>query len=173
MTSIDPTTLTADELAPMLRAWASGMFASEAAVELLIAHDVWPRRRDFLFTLVDAIDDGWGPRGSVVPMAAIDWDRVEAFLVSAPASRSEISVLRCAASLAGAAVNVPLRDATAALDETNSALVLNPIAHRCGWHERGTSRLITGTLEECGTDAGGLPAQAMRRHRPSPRGGAA
>ena len=173
MTSIDPTTLTADELAPMLRAWASGMFASEAAVELLIAHDVWPRRRDFLFTLVDAVDDGWGPRGSVVPMAAIDWDRVEAFLVSAPASRSEISVLRCAASLAGAAVNVPLHDATAALDETNSALVVNAIAHRCGWHQRGTSRLINGTLEEGGTGVDGGPAEAMSRYRPAPRGGAA
>src|SRR3954451_3595560 len=136
MTSIDPTTLTSEELAPMLRAWASGLFASEAAVELLIAHDVWPRRRDFLFTLVDAVDDGWGPPGSVVPMAEIDWDRVEAFLVSAPASRSEISVLRCAASLAGAAVNGPLRDATASVDETNSVRILNAIAHRCGWHER-------------------------------------
>ena len=173
MTSIDPTTLAPDDLAPMLRAWASGMFASEAAVELLIAHDVWPRRRDFLFTLVDAIDDGWGPRGSVVPMAAIDWDRVEAFLMSAPASSSEISVLRCAASLAGAAVNVPLRDATAALDETNAARVLNAIAHRCGWHERGTSRLINGRLGESGTDVDGPPSQALSRYRPSPRGGAA
>src|SRR5215218_6220857 len=62
MTSIDPTTLTSEELAPMLRAWASGLFPSEAAVELLIAHGVWPHRRDFRFTLVDAVDDGWGPR---------------------------------------------------------------------------------------------------------------
>src|SRR3954470_23453840 len=168
MTTLDPTTLSAEELAPMLRAWASGMFSSEAAVELLIAHDVWPRRLDFLFTLVDAIDDGWGPRGGVVPMAAIDWDRVEAFLVSAPASRSEISVLRCAASLAGASVNVPLRDATAALDETNAALVLNAIAHRCGWHERGTSRVINGTLGESGTDVDSPPAQVARNYRPSP-----
>src|SRR3954451_15204062 len=122
MTSIDPTTLTSEELAPMLRAWASGLFPSEAAVELLIAHDVWVHRRDFLFTLVDAVDDGWGPRGTVVPMASIDWDRVEAFLVSAPASTSEISVLRLAASLAGATTSRPLHDATAGLDETNTTL---------------------------------------------------
>jgi len=170
---VDPTTLTADELAPMLRAWASGMFASEAAIELLIAHDVWPRRRDFLFTLVDAIDDGWGPRGSVVPMAAIDWDRVEAFLVSAPASRSEISVLRCAASLAGAARTVPLHDATAGLDETNTTLVLNAIAHRCGWHERATAQLITGALAVSRPDVEGRRAPAMGEYRPDTRGGAA
>ena len=157
----------------MLRAWASGLFASEAAVELLIAHDVWLRRRDFLFTLVDAVDDGWGPRGAVVPMAAIDWDRVEAFLLSAPASRSEIAVLRLAASLAGSTVSRPLHDATAGLDETNTTLVLNAIAHRCGWHERGTSRLINGTLGESGADVDGAPAQLTSRYRPSPRGGAA
>src|SRR3954470_7045680 len=153
----------------MLRAWASGMFASEAAVELLIAHDVWPRRRDFLFTLVDAVDDGWGPRGTVVPMASIDWDRVEPFLVSAPASTSEISVLRCAASLAGAARSVPLRDATKGLDETNAALVLDAVAHRCGWHERGTAALITGRFEE--REASVKARSVAARYRPNPRGG--
>jgi hypothetical protein len=173
MTTVDPTTLTAEELAPMLRAWANGLFASEAAVELLIAHDVWPRRRDFLFTLVDAIDDGWGPRGTVVPMASIDWDRVEAFLVSVQASRSEMSVLRLAASLAGATVSRPLHDSTAGLDETNITLVLNAIAHRCGWHERGTTGLITGTLGESRPDQDGPPAPALGAYRPNTRGGAA
>src|SRR3954468_1848757 len=156
----------------MLRAWANGMFASEAAVELLIAHDVWPRRRDFLFTLVDAVDDGWGPRGCVVPMASVDWDRVEAFLVSAPASRSEIAVLRLAASLAGATTSRPLHDATAGLDETNTALVLNAIAHRCGWHERGTTQLITGALGESRPSVNGHAA-AAGGYRPDARGGAA
>jgi hypothetical protein len=173
MTTVDPTTLTADELAPMLRAWASGLFASEAAVELLIAHDVWARRRDFLFTLVDAVDDGWAPRGAVVPMTAIDWDRVEALLASAPASRSEISVLRLAASLAGSTVSRPLHDATAGLDETNTTLVLNAIAHRCGWHERGTTRLITGTLAGSRPDVDDRRPPAMGGYRPDTRGGAA
>src|SRR5215218_2500763 len=173
MTTLDPTTLSAEKLAPMLRAWASGLFATEAAVELLIAHDVWPRRRDFLFTLVDAVDDGWARRGTVAPMASIDWDRVEAFLVSAPASRSEIAVLRLAASLAGSTVNRPLHDATAGLDETNTTLVLNAIAHRCGWHERGTTQLITGTLGASRADVDGPPAIAVGRYRPETRGGAA
>jgi hypothetical protein len=157
----------------MLRAWANGLFASEAAVELLIAHDVWPRRRDFRFTLVDAVDDGWGPLGAVVPMASIDWDSVEAFLVSAPASRSEISVLRLAASLAGATVSRPLHDATAGLDETNTTLLLNAIAHRCGWHERGITQVITGTLATSRPDVDGPPAPALGGYRPEAPGGAA
>ena len=86
----------------MLRAWAAGLYPSEAAVELLIAHGGWLRRRDFLASLVDAVDDGWGPRGQVVPMASIDWERVEGFLAQAHASSSEAALLRLAASLAGA-----------------------------------------------------------------------
>jgi len=171
MTSIDPTTLTSEELAAMLRAWASGLFPSEASVQLLIAHDVWLHRRDFRLTLVDAVDDGWGPKGTVVPMASIDWDRVEAFLVSAPASTSEVSVLRLAASLAGTAISVPLRDATKGLDETNAALVLDAVAHRCGWHERGTARLITGRFD--GREASARARSAAARYRPNLGGGAA
>jgi hypothetical protein len=146
MTTLDPTTLTVEELAPMLRAWAVGIYAGEAAVELLIAHDSWLRRRDFLSTLVDAVVDGWGPEGVIVPMASIDWDRVEAFLATAPASSSEAAILRLAASLAGATNTTPLRDLTGGLDDANAALVLDALAHRYGWHERGTARLVTGTF---------------------------
>ena len=125
-TTIDPTTLTADELAPMLRAWAGGLHTIEAAVKLLIQHDIWLRRQDFLFTLVDAVVDGWGPEGVVVPMASIDWDRVETFLDAVPASRSEISILRLAASLAGAHVDGSLRDLTLSLDDANAASSSTP-----------------------------------------------
>jgi hypothetical protein len=108
MTSINPTTFSGDELAPMLRAWAGGALASEAAVELVIAHRTWLRRADFKARLVDAVDDGWGPGGSVVPMAAIDWELVPEFL--------------------------------------NAALVLESLAYRFGWHERGKIRLVSGTF---------------------------
>jgi hypothetical protein len=36
----------------------------------------------------DAVVDGWGPEGAVVPVASIDWERVETYLIDAPASRS-------------------------------------------------------------------------------------
>src|SRR4051812_37696114 len=101
MSAIDPTTLTPTQLAPMLRAWAAGLYPSEAGVELLIAHGHWLRRRDFLTSLVDALDDGWGRHGEVVPMASIDWERVETFVAQAGASSSEAAILRFAASLAG------------------------------------------------------------------------
>src|SRR5919206_4978256 len=101
MTTLDPTKLASAQLAPMLRAWAAGLYPSEAAVELLIAHGSWMRRRDFLTALVDVVDDGWGPRGEVVPTASVDWERVEGFLAHAHASSSEAAVLRLAASLAG------------------------------------------------------------------------
>jgi hypothetical protein len=79
-------------------------------------------------------------------MASIDWDRVEAFLATAAASSSEVAVLRLAASLAGATTSTPLRDLTGGLDDTNSALVLNALAHRYGWHQRGRVCLVTGTF---------------------------
>lgn len=151
-TTIDPTTLTVDELAPMLRAWAGGLYTDEAAVELLIQHRTWLRRRDFVVALVDAVVDGWGPQGVVVPMASIDWEGVEAFLDEAPASRSEICILRLAASLAGAQVAGSLRDLTVNLDDTNAALVLDALAHRYGWHERGRTQLVTGTFTVDRTD---------------------
>ena len=104
MTAINPTTLHPEQLAQMLREWANGLLPCEAAVELLIAHDRWLRRRDFVGRLVDAVDDGWAPGGRVVPMASIDWDQVEAFIrhPHTGASSSEIAILRVAASLAGA-----------------------------------------------------------------------
>jgi hypothetical protein len=61
MSTIDATTLQPVDLAPMLRAWSSGLYPSEAAVGLLIAYGRWLRRRDFLARLVDTVDDGWGP----------------------------------------------------------------------------------------------------------------
>src|SRR3954452_24273408 len=121
----------------MLRSWAAGLYPSEAAVELLIAHGTWLRRRDFLASLVDAVDDGWGPRGEAVLMASIDWERVETFLAQAGASSSEVAILRFAASLAGTQGGPSLLQLTASLDHANAGLVLEALAHRCGWHEHG------------------------------------
>lgn len=145
-TTIDPTILTTDELAPMLRAWAQGYFPGEAAVELIIRHQRWLHRTDFLLDMVDAVVDGWGPEGVVVPMASIHWERVEAFLAEAPSSSSEAAILRFAAALAGALVEPCLREFTGGLDDRNASLVLDALAHRFGWHERGRTHVVTGAF---------------------------
>jgi hypothetical protein len=150
--TIDPTTLAPTQLAPMLRAWAAGLYPSEAAVELLIAHGHWLRRRDFLSALVDAVDDGWGRHGEV-PMASIDWERVETFLDQAAASSSEVAILRFAASLAGTEGGPSLLQMTASLGHTNAGLVLEALAHRCGWHEHGATKTVTGTFAGSATSA--------------------
>jgi hypothetical protein len=144
VSTIDPTTIPATDLAPMLRAWSAGSYPSEAAVGLLIAHGRWLRRRDFLARLVDAVDDGWGPRGSVLPMATVDWEAVPDFTERVAASSSELTVLRLAASLAGVNGRASVMELTSFLDDTNGRHVLDAVAHRCGWHERGTSHLVTG-----------------------------
>ena len=136
MTTIDAETLTAQALAPMLRAWAAGLLAGEAAVELLIRHDVWLHRTDFRAALIDAVDDGWGTGGTIEPLAAIDREGVERFLEAALCSRSEAGRLRLAASLAGNTTRNSLLGMTASLDDVNSTLVLDALARRFGWHER-------------------------------------
>lgn len=151
MGTIDQTTLDPGQLAAMLAAWAEGYYPSEAAVGLLTygAGGHWLRRRDFLTACVEAVDDGWS-RDGAVPMAVIDWDAVEAFLAGGVAASSgELSVLRAAASLAGANVG-SLREVTASLDDGNLGHVLDAIAHRAGWHEHGFTRTVTGQQSDQG-----------------------
>lgn len=184
MATIDPAGLTPADLAPMLHAWAGGLHPGEAAVGLLIAHDYWLHRADFLTRLVDAVDDGWGPRGAVVPMAAIDWPSVPDFCTRVAASSSERTVLRLAASLAGAVVPYSLLELTSGLDQTNQRHVLDALAHRFGWHENGRVHTVTGhqpslaglaePADPAGTPAGaadptgapvGAPVGAVREAR--------
>ena len=150
MATIDPTTLRADELAPMLRAWAAGLYTSEAAVELLIAHGIWLRRRDFLTAAVAAVDDGW-TRDGAAPMASIDFDAALALLDDehTHASTSEAGILRLVASLADPAFPAwPLAACVPGLDATNAGLVLDAVAHLAGWHEYGRTRVVTGTFPD-------------------------
>jgi hypothetical protein len=144
--TLDPETISPDQLATMLRSWASGLYTSEAAVDLLIAHGTWLARRDFRQALVDAVDDGWGRGGDVEPMASIDWDGVPGFLdqPEVGASSSDVTILKFAASMVGAGGPSSLMEITGSLDETNARLVLDALAHRFGWHERGTTFTVTG-----------------------------
>ncbi|NLT53665.1 MAG: hypothetical protein GXX79_03655 [Actinomycetales bacterium] len=148
MASIDPSTLTPERLAPMLRAWAAGLYAEEAAVDLLIAHRTWLTRRDFLTRLVDVETEAWTPGGIPVPQASIDWDTVAMFTDGGalPASSSETVILRLAASLAGTPMTTSVRDLTAHLDPVNGRYVLDALAHRWGWHRRGLTHTVTGDL---------------------------
>ncbi len=142
MAEIDASQLTASELAPMLRAWAQGVQCQEAATELIIVHGTWLARTDFRAACVTAVDHGMH-RGQHVPMATISWRRSARFLQTAPASRSESNVLRLACSLAGVDTGA-LGKLTEGLDPSNTARILDALAHRAGWHEQGLRHTVDG-----------------------------
>lgn len=143
MTTIDTARIDTAQLAGMLRACAQGDYPSEAAVELLIGHRSWLDRADFRRELLHAVDDGW-VRGATVAMASIEWEAVEVFLDTCGASGSERRILLLASSLAGHDHGESLRELLTGLDHTNARLVLDAIAHTCGWHEHGLTATITG-----------------------------
>lgn len=142
MTVLDPTTLTPSELAPMLRAWAEGVPSQEAAANLVISHGVWLQRPDFLHECVVAVDNGMHG-GTRVPMAAISWQKAAAYLEQAPASRTEVAVLRLACSIGGVDTGA-LGDLTSGLDPSNTARVLDAVAHGASWHRQGIQHTVDG-----------------------------
>jgi hypothetical protein len=113
-------TLTLDKLTACLRVGARGAYATEAAVELLIAHQTWLRRADFRAACVD--DDGH-------TLAWIEWDTVVDFLNDAPSSTSEESLLLIAAELIGVDTHIPLGHLLTGLDDHDARIVLDAIAH--------------------------------------------
>lgn len=121
-----------------MRADARGVYAAEAAVELLIAHEWWLHRDDFVDAFV-ATD----PTGSDTPAAWIDWSGAVAALDGGrlPCSSGEAQVLRVAASLA-AGVPVDLRNALCGLDGDTVVAVAGAVAHAGGY------RTATVTLAE-------------------------
>ena len=110
-----------------LRGWAQGVYAQEAAVELLIRTG-WTRRQSFLSDVV--IDDDGRPW--------VDWDRLGQILdgerVSGilAASGGELRVLGLAHSLAAG----DLGSLLPGLDRSATALVLAAVAHANGSHEQ-------------------------------------
>jgi hypothetical protein len=113
-----------DQLVAALRAGAEGSHPAEAAVELLIAHDLWPHRGDFLATAVTvtpALDDP----GRL--LAFIDWPAALAAYL--PASSSEWQILALAAELAGVDSGRPLSELLGGLDDGNTFLVLRAVVH--------------------------------------------
>lgn len=141
MASLDPTTLTSDQLTSMLNAWAKGSYGDESAVNLLDAHGTWLARHDFLKACVEVADRGASV--GTAPMAWVDWDAAARLGRTAPASASEALILRLACSLAGVEAGT-LRELTSGLDTTNTARILDALAHRAGWHERGIRHTVDG-----------------------------
>ena len=112
-----------------LRARANGLYACEAATELLIMHAAWLRISDFLDPFVHtnarSIND--------IPMADIEWPAAIAALENGrlPCSGGDSSILRIAASLAEG-IPANLRDTLTRLDATNIELVASAVLHTGG-----------------------------------------
>ena len=112
-----------------LRAGAHGLYADEAACELLISHASWLHRHDFTARFLHtgiSITDG-------TDLAHIDWPAAITALDAGglPCCSSEGKMLRLAASL-GAGIPVNLRDALAGLDHDNLRLVQQAVLHTGG-----------------------------------------
>jgi hypothetical protein len=117
------------QLASALRANARGIYTTEAAVELLIAHRTWLRRPDFTGHFLET---GIGIADNT-PMAFIDWPAAITALHAGqlPASSSETQILHLAASLADG-IPVDLRNALNGLDAANNALIAQAVRHAGG-----------------------------------------
>lgn len=116
----------ASRLIEGLRNWADGLSADRAAVELLITHESWLARSDFLDRCVTEtpVEELFDPAR---PIATIDWDEAFCALVDGlPASSSMVAILRIAVSL-GTGKPVDLRDALVGLDATNAAAVATAV----------------------------------------------
>ncbi|MET9782664.1 hypothetical protein ABZY32_16500 [Nocardiopsis alba] len=124
-----------------LRAWADGSSTDRAAVELLITHDVWLHRSDFLDLCVfDAPAAG---------LTFIDWEPLDHALErrQLPASGSELAVLGIVASL-GCGHPVDLRDALLGLDATNTAAVTTAMVTAAQHTDRVTIELAGRQLPD-------------------------
>jgi hypothetical protein len=125
-------------LAAALRAHAEGLYCLQAAVGLLIGHQRWLRRDDFLSRFVRllpaAVGDG--------VVAVVAW-RAAVRAVGASGlscSDSEAHVLRIAASIAEG-VPVDLGVCLSTLDATNIGLVADAVC-------RAGGRVAAGTGEQ-------------------------
>lgn len=115
-----------DHLATALMACATGIYAAEAGVALLIANRTFLRRDDFTSRFIRT-------GTSITLMADIDWDAAITALNSGdlPCSGGERRILQLAAGLA-AGIPVDLRDTVTGLDNDNAARLLTAIGHATG-----------------------------------------
>ena len=136
---MNDTTRNQPDLPEALRQWASGSHTIEAAVGLLIAHGSWLRRPEFRQRAIWTSHS----RTSGVTHVGIDWEAASE-MQDLPASTSEHAILAIALSLADGDNQVDLSDALTSLDERNTTLVLEAIAHACSLHVRRRPLVVTG-----------------------------
>jgi hypothetical protein len=89
-----------EDLAAGLRAWAKDDQINTAAVELLIWHETFLRRADFIGACVDLPDPDDEDEVDDGPWARIRWTDAQAFAGSSPrASTTELAVLQLAVAI--------------------------------------------------------------------------
>jgi hypothetical protein len=120
-----PDDIQPDELAAALRVHAQGWLPAVAAVELLIAHRHWLRRKSFRSRLP------WWPADEEGPAAAHpDWAAIHELLITGQGlfdTESEQGVLSVAASIA-AGHPCDLATVLLACDPDNVALIADAVA---------------------------------------------
>jgi len=118
------------DLPEALRAWARGLLAAEAGVELLISNGSFLTRRDFRDRFISVRP---GNAHGDPNMATIDWQDIIAALDvrDLPCSGGEQRILRLAASLADGSP-VSLRDTITGLDHANISLLITAILRAAG-----------------------------------------
>jgi hypothetical protein len=111
-----------------LRAHAAGLYCAQAAAELLIGHQQWLLRDDFVARFVRI-----APDSRDVPLAVVGWRAAVRALAAGrlACSDSEGHVLRLAASLAEG-VPVDLGECLSVLDHTNADLVAEAVLRAAG-----------------------------------------
>ena len=122
------------DTAPGLRAWAKGLYPTEAAVELLIRTNKHRAGQPWIFKC----DDTWEDRAD---WYGVDFERIPDNI--GWASGGERRILLIAASLGSGQVNVNLNDALPGMDREHVRLVLAAMAHANGSHE-GREFIVEG-----------------------------
>jgi hypothetical protein len=110
------------------------LYCAQAAVELLIGHQLWLCRNDFVDRFVRVVLDSSGAG----VLAVVGWRAAVRALGAGrlPCSDSEAQVLRFAASIAGG-VPVDLGECLSVLDEANIGLVIEAVLRASGRYRAG------------------------------------
>ena len=112
-----------------MRAHAKGLYCLQAAVELLIGHQRWLCREDFVGRFVAVVPNSAGDG----VLAVVGWRAAVRAAGSGrlPCSDSEGHVLRIAASFADG-VPVDLNECLSTLDNTAAGLVVDAVLRAAG-----------------------------------------
>jgi hypothetical protein len=115
------------DLPERLRCWARGYAPVSAGVELLIAHQGWIHRSDFVATCVDLFE-GYDHVAGLAPMACVLWDQIPRYVrrPEVMCTESMGCVLELAAELCGADTGTPLDELLTNLDDDDADLVTMP-----------------------------------------------